>query len=292
MDKKRRVLVTGASGMVGGYVPSVFCDDETILTDVDDMDICDRGCVAKAFDGIRPHVVLHLAAATDVDRCEIEKDWARKINVSGTENMVHGCVKTGAKLVFISSGAVFDGKKPQSYTEKDPTRPANHYGLTKLEAEMAITSKMRDYFIVRAGWMMGGGSRDLKFVGRMTHLLKAGGPVKAVNDKFGSLTYAKDLLVGIKQLIGMAQPGIYHMVNGGMVSRYDIAVEMKKVLDLGSVDVIPVTSDSFPMPAPRGRSEALENGRLGELKLDLMRPWKDALKDYLLNDYRASGTKE
>jgi dTDP-4-dehydrorhamnose reductase len=273
--------------MVGGYVESVFDGYELFLTDVNELDICDSGSVTEWFKRIGPRIVLHLAAATDVDRCERDRGWARKVNVSGTENIVRGCTEAGAKLIFISSGAVFDGKKPEGYTEKDSTSPANYYGLTKFEAEKAIVSGMSDYLVIRAGWMMGGGSRDVKFVGKMAQLMNYGGPVKAVSDKYGSLTYAKDLLKGIKRLMNGVAPGIYHMVNHGMISRYDIALEMKNVLGLGNVDVMPVTSDCFPLPAPRGRSEALENSRLTGLGLDVMRPWKDALRDYLLNDYRA-----
>lgn len=277
--------------MVGSYVKQVFNDAECILTDLADLNICDRDSVMIAVEKTSPGLVLHLAAATDVDRCETDRDWARKVNVTGTENVVSACKNNGVKLVFLSSAAVFDGSKPLPYIEADKTGPLNFYGKTKLEAEGIIASRLKDYFIIRAGWMVGGGGKDVKFVGKIARMMAGSNSIKAVNDKFGSLTYAKDLLACTGKLIERGSPGLYHMANHGMVSRYDIALEIKNILGLNKVEIVPVSSSVFPLPAPRGRSEAMENSRLKEIGLDGMRNWKDALRDYLLNDYSGVSAK-
>lgn len=281
-----RILITGGSGMVGSYVNSVFSDSDCILTDVDSLDIRDHSEVMNSVKKIKPDIILHLAAATDVDKCELDSDWAIKINVTGTGNIVSACKKYGIALVFLSSGAVFDGLKLQPYVENDLTNPLNVYGKTKLSGEGIIKSGLENYLIIRAGWMIGGGKKDVKFVGKIVEKMFKSDSINVVNDKFGSLTYAKNLLFSIKNLLNGNKTGIYHMVNQGMVSRYDIALEIKNILSLKRVNINPVSSGSFPLPAPRGRSEALDNLRLRQLKLDYMCGWKEALRDYLLNDYR------
>ncbi len=282
-----RILVTGAFGMVGSYAQSVFSDAKCILTDRHSLNICKKDEVLRLFEQLKPDIVLHLAAATDVDKCELEPDWAFQVNVSGSENVAVACKLNNAVLVFLSSGAVFDGTKPQPYIESDKVSPVNVYGKTKAEAEKIIASVLKSYYIIRAGWIVGGGKKDIKFVGKVIAKMRESNRLKAVDDKFGSLTYAKDLLSGIKSLIRIKPFGLYHMVNPGMVSRYDIALEIKNILSLDDIEISPVSSGFFPMPAPRGRSEALENVRLSQVGLDLMRNWKDALRDYLLNDYEA-----
>lgn len=280
-----RLLVTGASGMVGGYIKRVFDNAECILTDIDTLNICNRENVFNLVEEAKPDVILHLAAATDVDKCELNPDWAFQTNTAGTENIVLASKESKATLVFLSSGAVFDGMKSTPYTELDDVNPANIYGKTKLEAEKVVQSALKHYFIIRAGWMIGGGKKDVKFVGKIIRKMMHSESVNVVNDKFGSLTYAKDLLSGIKVLLTTDKFGLYHMVNQGMVSRFDIALEIKNILSPKKVKILPVSSESFPLPAPRGRSEALENFRLNQSGLYQMRDWKEALKDYLLNDY-------
>ena len=130
--------------------------------------------------------------------------------------------------------------------------------------------------------MIGGGKNDKKFVRKiMDKIMSEVKSIKVVNDKFGSITYAKDLLCGIKELIKTERFGIYHMTNEGVHSRYDIAKEMLNILGKSNVEIVPVSSDEFPLPAPRGRSEAMENYNLGLINLNYMRPWRDALKEYI-----------
>ena len=284
--KMEKILVTGAGGMVGSYVPEVFRDREFILTDILDgfvfLDVRDPAAVMAQVASARPDLVMHLAAATDVDRCEQEPDWAYASNAIGTQNVALACLEHNIPLVYISTAAVFSGDKPDPYTEFDIPRPANLYGNSKLAGENIVASLLQRYYIVRAGWMIGGGEKDRKFVGKIARLICEGkNPLKVVNDKWGSPTYAKDLLTGIRRLIQTGYYGLYHMVNKGCCSRYEVALLIQGILQCPELTINPVSSKEFPLPAPRARSEAMRNLKLDLLGLNTMRSWEEAVIDYV-----------
>jgi dTDP-4-dehydrorhamnose reductase len=281
-----RMLVTGAAGAVGSYVEGVFDESELVLTDVCGdfraLDITDPTAVADSFRDVAPDLVLHLAAATDVDQCEKDHDLAFRTNAIGTQNIAIACRDAGCELVYISTAGVFSGDKIDPYTEFDEPGPANVYGHSKLAGERVVASLLDRYYIVRAGWMIGGAHLDRKFVGKLAELIRGGEThLRAVDDKWGSPIFARDLLEGIKRLTGTGQHGLYHMVNQGAVTRYEIALELRSILGRPEVEIEPVSSAYFPLPAPRARSEAMQNYKLQLLGLDEMRPWQDALSEYV-----------
>lgn len=282
----RRMLVTGAAGAVGSYVPDVFEDFELALTDVRGdfahLDVTDRAAVLRAVASASADVVLHLAAATDVDLCEKDPDLAFRTNALGTENLVIACRETGATLVYISTAGVFAGDKVEPYTEFDEPRPANVYGHSKLAGERFVVTQLRDFHIVRAGWMIGGGHLDRKFVGKLARLIAEGRkPLQAVDDKSGSPTYARDMLGGIRRLQDAGHYGLFHLANDGVCTRYEIALALRDLLGRPELVIEPVSSAYFPLPAPRARSEAMRNYRLELLGLEPMRPWREALAEYV-----------
>jgi len=288
--KQRRLVVTGAGGMVGSYVPDVFADDELRLTDVvrgfEPLDVRDPSAVMTAVASTKPDVVLHLAAATDVDRCEQDPDWAFHTNAIGTQNVALACQAFGATLVYISTAGVFWGDKPEPYTEFDAPRPANLYGQSKLAGEQIVASLLSRYYIVRASWMVGGGPLDKKFVGKIVRLIGEGKqPLRVVNDKWGSPTFAKDLLMGIHRLLPTGYYGLYHMANPGSGSRYEVAQVVRDALQRPDVAITPISSDEFPLPAPRARSEVLRNLKLDLLGLCRLRPWQEAVRDYVQREF-------
>src|SRR4030067_3212561 len=161
----------------------------------------------------------------------------------------------------------------------------NVYGHSKLAGEQIISTLLQRYYIVRAGWMIGGGRRDKKFVGKIARLILEGrNQLQVVNDKFGSPTYAKDLLLGIRDLIETGYFGVYHMVNKGCCSRYDVALSIVDVLRRTDISIIPIASSYFPLPASRARSGALRNLKLELLGIDKMRPWQEALREYITTE--------
>jgi len=162
----------------------------------------------------------------------------------------------------------------------------NVYGNSKLRGAQILASLLNRFYIVRAGWMIGGSRKDKKFVGKIMRKIVGGEKhLRVVDDKFGNPTYAKDLLQGIRRLLNTDYYGLYHMVNTGMVSRYQIALAIRDILARPDIEIEPVSSAFFPLPAPRARSEAMRNYKLDLLGLNYMRPWQAALREYLETEF-------
>jgi dTDP-4-dehydrorhamnose reductase len=276
-----KLLATGAAGMLGGYLPA-----GAARTDIDTLDVTDRGAVAGAVAEHDPDVVFHLAAETNVDRCEQEPDRAYLTNALGTRNVALECARRDIVLVYVSTGAVFSGQKQDAYHEFDETDPANIYGRSKLAGERFVAALAPRSYIVRAGWMIGGGpTGEKKFIARMLERAEQTGKIVAVDDKWGSPTYARELMAGLLRLAETGAFGTYHMVNeGGACTRYDIAVLVNERLGR-PFEVTRAASTEFPLPAPRGRSEVLENLVLRVSGWEWMSPWRDALADYLEREW-------
>lgn len=272
--------------MVGSHLSDVYDDEELFLTDlipngmVAYLDVRDRGQIVKMIEATRPDLVLHLGAETDVDRCEREVDHAYTSNTVGTLNVALACQAYNVELVYVSTTAVFDGANPDPYTEFDRPNPLTVYAKSKYEGEQIVASLLSRYYIVRAGWMFGGRARDKKFVGRIAEMCQTQPEILAVNDKVGNPTYASDLLKTVKALSETGLYGLYHVVNGGSCTRYDVALEVARLLGSG-VSVKPVSSALFPASAPRSRSEAARAYKLDLLGINQMRDWRTALASYL-----------
>lgn len=270
-----KTLITGSNGMVGNYV------DFGIKTDRRSMDVTDLKEVLAVCKKHNPDIILHLAAETDVDRCERDPEQAYMVNAIGTYNVALGAKEVGAKMVYVSTAAVFDGLKNSGYTELDVPNPQNYYARSKYLGELAVkgTLKEDDYIIARAGWMFGGGpSKDLKFIAKIIAQMNQD-EIKVVNDKFGSPTFGKDLIDGIKKLLLDNKSGVFHMSNKGMCSRYELAKFIAGVLGVDT-KIISVDSSYFNLDANRGNSEAMVSN------FDITRPWEEALKEYLETEWK------
>lgn len=275
------ILVTGANGMVGSYVREIFKDEDLVLTDIPEMDVTNPDLVFGLVSKHKPQIVLHLAAETDVDKCEKEVDHAFSVNALGVQNVALACQKYGSVMIYISTGGVFNGKKSEQKTEFDEPDPVSVYSKAKYEGEKLMINLLDKYYIFRAGWMIGGGpKKDKKFVGKIIDLCKTKKEIEVVDDKYGSPTFARDFVAGIKKVIGTGYFGLYHLVNSGVVNRYEIAIEIVRILGV-DVKILPVSSDRFPLPAPRAESEAMRNYKLDLLGINPMPFWKDSLKRYV-----------
>ena len=269
-----RILATGAAGMVGSYLPEVV----ERLTHAD-LDVTDRLAVERRIAASRPDVVLHLAAATNVDRAEHERLHAFRTNVLGTLHVALACEATGSRMVYVSTGSVFGGEKRAS-VETDQPDPSTFYAWTKYEGEQVVQDLLPDALIVRTGWMMGGGpNMDHKFVGTMARLLRTERVVRAVADRFGSPTYARQFLAATLRLAESGATGIWHCASEGICSRYEMAVEMARLLGFDG-EVVAVDSSAFAGGAPRGASEGLDCAQLRAAGLGLP-DWRAALAEYL-----------
>jgi dTDP-4-dehydrorhamnose reductase len=186
-------------------------------------------------------------------------------------------------MLYISTGGVFGGEKAEPYTEFDEPSPVNIYARSKYAGEFAVIDNVDRYFIMRAGWMVGDAKLDKKFVSKILSFIKSGKKrIEAVDDKFGTLCFAQDFAKQIPLLIGTQRYGLYHCANNEMVTRYDIAKAIVELMDLDrEIEVKPVGSERFPLPAPRPRSEAIVNYKLELNGINVMPPWRESLGRYI-----------
>jgi dTDP-4-dehydrorhamnose reductase len=297
----QRVLITGCGGMLGNAIYPYFrkrCA-EVLATDIqieeDErnwltyVDARDEGAMRQAFTDFKPDLVLHLAALVDVEQCELRPDDAEISNAETTRIAATLAKEFDAALVYISTGGVFDGTKEGYYTEEDRPNPIMVYGATKLTGETHARNAGGRTYVIRPGWMVGGGPRnDHKFVSMIVEQLSAGAPtIYGVTDKFGTPTYTHDFARNLFALLNRDAFGTYHMVCKGTGTRFDVAKEIVDICGYDA-DVRPVDSSFFAERffVPRPRSEMLHNQGLENLNINLMRDWRVALREYLERDYR------
>jgi dTDP-4-dehydrorhamnose reductase len=294
-----RVLITGAGGMLGNAIYPYFSSRYSQLTATDKdvneswlefLDVRDTLALKQAFASIRPTLVLHLAACTDLEFCEVQIDTARETNADATGEIARLCEEYSATLVYISTAGIFDGtQQDRPYVETDEARPIMVYGQTKFDGEKLTAKYCSRHFIVRAGWMVGGGARkDKKFVHHILGQILAGEKVlRAVNDRWGTPTYTHDFALNLFRLLDSRAYGTYHMVCEGSGTRYDVARAIIDITGHKDVDLLSVDSSYFEAKyfAPRPVSEMMENANLRALGINLMRPWRVALQDYIAREF-------
>ena len=287
-----KILITGSNGMLGRALCHGLSDKhEVIGLDIVaiydlpftihkfiECDITDRERAIAEIVSIRPDIVIHTAAYTDVDGCEQNPEQAHRINARGTETIALACQKCGAFLYYISTDFVFDGEKKTPYTEEDLPNPISVYGSSKLEGERYVQSILNRSVIVRSSWLFGKGGRN--FVDMLIKKAQGEKRIEIVNDQFGSPTYAKDLAEAIKILLSANRYGIYHITNSGSCSWYQFAQAVKEMAGL-DVEIVPVSSEQYHSPARRPKMSILDNRRYEELAGSELRPWKEALKEYI-----------
>lgn len=275
----QKLLVTGGHGTLGSYISSVFNPAHISSPAKSEMPIEKKHAVSDYFSKIRPTAVIHLAALTDVDYCEKYPKTAFEVNVQGTQNLVSLCKTHAIPIVYVSSAAVFDGKK-QYNDENDNPHPLNIYGETKYKSEQIIQKSGIEHIIVRIGWLIGGGKKEKKFISYILKLLQSKKDVRAVSDIYGTLIYAPDVLESIKEALDKSRRGIYHLGYKGAPSRYEIALLLKELLHSTS-SVLPVPADAFrqSFPAPRPKREVLTS-----VKIPFSNHWEERLKQYVYTE--------
>ena len=275
-----RVLVTGVKGMLGfDLMEALSGRYEACGRDIDDFDITREKETMDAITGIRPDIVIHGAANTDVDGCESHIDLALAVNGGGTKNVAAACRKLGSKMVYISTDYVFGGTKSGAYSEEDPTCPINTYGRSKLEGERWVRTLAAQYAIVRTAWLYGMGGKN--FVKAILKVAREKGALSVVDDQVGSPTYSVDLSQAIRVLLEKGCRGIYHITNGGTCSWYEYAREILASSGLDSVPVHPISSHQLDRAAKRPHNSVLGRRKFEKETGHRMRSWRKALRDYL-----------
>ncbi|MDD5801060.1 MAG: dTDP-4-dehydrorhamnose reductase [Solobacterium sp.] len=247
------------------------------------LDITDTEEVNRVISRLEPDVVIHCAAWTAVDMAEDDDkvELVRNVNAHGTENIAKACKNIDTKMIYISTDYVFDGQgtTPWSPDCKD-YKPLNVYGQTKLEGELAVSSILDKYFIVRIAWVFGLNGKN--FIKTMINVGKSHDEVRVVNDQIGTPTYTLDLSRLLVDMIETEKYGYYHVTNeGGYISWYDFTKEIYKQYGLDT-KVIPVTTEEYGLSkAKRPFNSRLDKSKLIENGFKPLPTWQDALRRYL-----------
>lgn len=218
-----RVLITGASGRLGGSLNTLLTGQghQTVGVDTSEFDISNFQAVRDYICDYRPDVVINPAAWTDVDGCAREPEKAIQINGFGAQNVALAAAQVGAAVVQISSNEVFDGNGSRPYYEYDATGATNPYGYSKLVGERAVVGVNPRHYIVRTAWLFAHGGKN--FIQAVLNAAKAGKPLRVVTDEVANPTYTDDLAGAVAALIQTERYGVYHFVNEGACSRYAFA---------------------------------------------------------------------
>lgn len=275
-----KVLVTGVKGQLGYDVVGELKkrNIEAVGVDIDEMDITDAASVDKVIKEMSPDAVIHCAAYTAVDAAEDNVDICRKVNKDGTQNIANVCKELDIKMIYISTDYVFDGEGTRPWEPDDKPDPLNVYGLTKYEGEVAVTSTLSKYFIVRIAWVFGVNGKN--FIKTMLNLAKTHDSLTVVNDQFGSPTYTYDLARLLVDMVLTDKYGIYHATNEGIITWYDFACKIFETAGL-NVKVSPVPASEYPAKAKRPSNSRMSKQKLVDNGFELLPTWQDALKRYI-----------
>lgn len=233
------------------------------------VDITQKERTVESITNAAPNVVVHTAAETNVDRCETERDLARRINVDGTANVAGACSKIRAKLILVSTDYVFDGNKG-NYLETDEPNPISFYGLTKLEAERIASTSPRS-LTIRTSVLYGWHPTKLNFATWVLKGLREGQVLKVVNDHINSPTFADNLADAIRKAIEHDAQGILHVAGSERISRFGFARKVAKQFGLDGSLLSPVEMKDLNWIARRPRDSSLNVGKAEkELGIELL----------------------
>lgn len=274
-----KIAITGAAGLFGCGLVQVFCRSHEVIPFTHaDLDITRMDAVRDAFKRIAPQVVVHPAGTPDLDLCEADPASGFLLNFHGTRNVMEAARQVGASVVFISTDAVFDGKKRTPYTETDAAIPPTVYGRTKLRAEQLVLTGPNN-FAFRVSALFGPGKTN--FVQKVLERVRAGGEVVVASDQLGSATYTIDAAQKIMEVVEARRPGLYHLCNQGACSRLDLAQRSVEIAGLDVRKVIGKPSAQLSRRAQRLKYAVMEMSALAKAGFALPRKWQDALAEYI-----------
>lgn len=276
-----KVLITGAGGMLATaveYILKPLCP--IVVLNKSQLDITKQDEVIKSIENIMPTVIVNAAAYKDADECEENREVAIAINGTAVGYLAQAAYTIGARLIHISSDYVFDGGKNGYYTENDTPHPISVYGQSKLKGEQELVRFTDNYIIIRTQWMFGENGRN--FVDTIIKFAQDKDELKVVDDQYGSPTYTRDIAEIIRWFVenNHVKGQIFNFSNEGIVSRFAFAQEILKRAGIKKT-LIPVDTPAYPRPAQRPHNSALDKSKIKEVTHLKIRPWQDALNEYM-----------
>jgi dTDP-4-dehydrorhamnose reductase len=273
-----KILVTGGHGQLGREILGLAGHAHEIVgVDRPEVDIADQEQIIALVSRSQPDVVVHAAANTDVDGCELNPNEGWRNNALATRNVAIACRKVDATLIYLSTDFVFDGKKGSPYDEFDVPHPINVYGRTKLAGEYYAAQIAPRFLIVRTAWLFGHHGHN--FVEAILQQARKGDALHVVDDQVGSPTFAPHLAGKILKLAERNSVGICHITNSGICSWFEFA---NGILEAAGVEarLERISSSALQRPAARPSFSALNNLVLRLDGYELLPDWREALKEY------------
>jgi dTDP-4-dehydrorhamnose reductase len=286
----RRILVVGAKGMLGRDLVKVLYSTfrtnkhsnwEVLEWDIDEIDIREEKRTVTKIESFRPEIVINVAGYTDVDGCESNEEKAFAVNAEGMKHVALGALRCRAKVVYLSTDYIFDGKKREPYLEDDPPNPLSVYGRSKWKGEQYVRELVEDALIVRTQWLYGRNGNN--FVTSILRQVREKKVLSIVNDQIGSPTYTVDLSEAISVLLQYDARGVFHVANSDLCTWYTFGQAILKLSGMERVKVIPISSKELGRPAVRPPYSVLHCQKLKQVTGMILRPWSEALKDFLLS---------
>ncbi|MDD3985738.1 MAG: dTDP-4-dehydrorhamnose reductase [Methanobacterium sp.] len=268
------MLITGSKGMLAKDIIDELKKNNFQLycMDREELDITKKEEFEKLND-IKLDLIINCAAYTNVDAAEENKELCYNINFIGVKNIADYCKLKNIILIHISTDYVFDGNK-KSYDEEDVKKPLNYYGVTKALAEDYLIYNLDKFYIARTSWLFG--KNGINFIEKMKKLMNEKKEIKVINDQFGRPTYTKDLSKTLVLLITQNKPfGVYNITNSGFCSWFEFASEIKSIIN-SECKIVECGSEEFLTKAIRPKNSILNNN-----KIEKLRNWKEAVKEYL-----------
>lgn len=280
-----RVMILGAGGQLATALIAALDGEQVLALTHAEADIRDAGEVERHARMFRPDLLVNAAAFHRVDVCEDAVAESFLINAIAVRGLARAASETGATLVHFSTDYVFDGARSEPYRETDPPNPLSIYAMSKLAGEQIVQRYANPYFLIRTCGVYGpseGGKagKGGNFVEAMLRLARTGGPIRVVSDQVVTPTSAKDVAEAMVPLFRSRHYGLYHITNAGQCSWFDFAKEIFRLAGV-QPNLQPVTSAEFRAKARRPPYSVLDNAALRQAGLPALRPWQEALADYL-----------
>ena len=276
-----KLWVPGAKGLVGrAFLERAGSD--CIGTGRQEVDIGDLDAVRRFLEREKATHIVNCAAFSLVDLSESLREQARSANADGPENLGKAAKETGAKVVHLSTDYVFPGDLHRPLKETDPIAPCNYYGQTKREGEERLLGVLPTACVIRTSWIFGAGGKN--FVAKLLDLLQQPGEIRLTNDHWGRPTYAPDLAEAILNLLEAS--GIYRFANAGVATKHEFGLTMREEaaragFTIAAKEILGVPGSAFPSPCKRPVYSAFDTTKI-EAKLGAcIRPWQEALREYL-----------
>jgi len=268
------ILLTGGSGQLGTALQRLL--DTALAPGRDDLDLSRPGSLPEVIERLRPSAIINCAAYTDVDRAEEEPGLAMTVNCEAVRVLAGAAASAGIPFVTFSTDYVFDGTAPAPYVESSPTAPINAYGASKEQGERAALAAHPEALVIRTSWVAS--ATHPNFV---TKILERASreTVQVVSDQVGSPTYAADLAPATLEALAVGAGGILHLANSGEASRFEMARVACEAAGIDPARIEPTTSEHFPTKARRPPYSPLASERLGEVGMEPLRPWPEAIAD-------------